>query len=113
MKDHGQAMRRVLPILAFILVLIFRQAPPELWADHKTFPQSFVKEINTSSRTQGLGWIEIWIQDDSNELPLVFPPFQNEEPHEDDIIIPLDFTFFFHDRSNPLLIDRPPPFLPV
>lgn len=110
MKGHEQVMKRVLPILAFILVLMFRQAPPELLADHKTFPQSLVKEIDTSSRTQGLGWIQLLIQDDSKQLPPVFQPFQNEQDHNEDRAIAMNFSFFFHDRSNPLLTDRPPPF---
>ena len=79
MKDHEPAMKQVIPILAFILVLIFRQAPPELLADHKTLPESLVKEINTSHGSQGLGWIQLLIQDDSNDLPLVFHAFQNKK----------------------------------
>jgi hypothetical protein len=111
MKDEKLAVKRVLPILVFILALMFRQAPPELLADQKSISPSVLQEVNTTSVTQGLGWIQWMDQDDSKELPPVFQPFQNEEQYHDDRLIPLDFTFFFHDRSNPLLTDRPPPLI--
>lgn len=111
MEDQKQAMIQVFPILIFILALIFKQASPELLSDHKKILHSVLQKINTIYGSQGLGWIQLMNQDDSKESPPVFQAFQNEGDHNNVAVIPLDFTFFFHDRSNPLLTDRPPPFI--
>lgn len=111
MKDLKQAMKQVLPILAFILALILRQALQELLADHNTTQHSVLQEINTIYEPQVLGWIQLLSQDVSKELSPVFEAFENVEQHNNTKLIPLDFAFFFHDRWNALLMDRPPPFM--
>ena len=102
-------MKRALPILVFILILVLRQAPEALMVDHIPGSHSIVQETNFINYPQGLGWTEAINNGDPKEAPEVFQAFQDEE-HEFTGAYALKlFRFPFHYRSNPLLIDRPPP----
>jgi hypothetical protein len=95
--------------LVFILILILRQAPPALMVDHQPGSRSILQETNLINRPQGFGWTEDMNNGDPKEIPSVFQAFQDEEPLFMGAAALKLFRFSFHNRSNPLLIDRPPP----
>ncbi len=102
-------MRREVPILIFILILILRQGPVVRIAENNPCCHSIIQETNQFSDTAGLGSIEDTKNDDPIEMPTVFRAFQNEEQSFIGAGTLKHFTCLFHRFSNPLLIDIPPP----
>jgi hypothetical protein len=104
-------MKRAVPILIFILILILRQAPSALIEDQRQGSGSNLNESNSFSGAQGLGWLEIIEKGDQSALSPVFEAFQNEDTLvlSDESIRPI--RYLPRCVSNPLLIDRPPPIL--
>jgi len=102
-------MKRAVPIVLFILILILRQAPPELMVDRREMSPFILQETSLMMGSQGLGWTEDMNRGDPKEIPPVFQAFRDEEPLFTVAAALKLFRFPFHCRSNPLLIDRPPP----
>jgi hypothetical protein len=109
MKKGKKAMKRALPILVFILILLLRQSPETLIVDHIPGSHSSVQKTNFINGPQGLGWTEAMNTGDPKDAPPVFEAFQDEEQEFTSAYALKHFRFPFHYRSNPLLIDRPPP----
>jgi hypothetical protein len=102
-------MKRAVPILILILILILRQAPSALIEDQRQGPGSNLTESNLLIGAQGLGWLEIIDKGDSCVLSPVFEASQ----HENTLFLCnaaiRHFRYLPHCFTNPLLIDRPPP----
>ena len=105
----SQIMKRVVPILIFILILILRQAPSALFVDQVPGNSSILQEANLLIGIQGLGWFEDMDKEDPGVLSPVFQVFQNEEQLIISAAALRHFRFLFHCHTNPLLIDKPPP----
>ena len=104
-------MKRAVPILLFILILIFRQAPSAIIVGQGQKGYSNLQEANSLFSTQGLGWFEEIEKNDPGVLPPVFQAFQNEGQDFIGKALLRSFKYVCHFHSNPLLIDRPPPAL--
>jgi len=103
-------MKRAVPILIFILILILRQAPSALIEDQGRGSCSNHYALNLFSGAQGFGWLEIMENGDPGVLSPVFGAFQSEDKLflGEAPIRPI--RNLSHCFANPLLIDRPPPF---
>lgn len=102
-------MKWVIPILVLVGILIFRQAPAEPLVIKTQSSHPVLWEKNRTSGIQEYGWITCLDQNDPKVLPPVFHAFRNEQASLTGVYIPVLFRFSYHHRTNPLLIDRPPP----
>ena len=102
-------MKRAVPILIFILILIPRQAPSALIEDQRQGSGSNLNASNLFCDALGFGWLEIMEKNDPGALSPVFEAFRNEGTLVlcDETIRPIRYLPCCF--SNPLLIDRPPP----
>lgn len=105
----SRVMKRVAPILIFILILILRQAPSALFVDQVPGNSSILQEENLLIGIQGLGCFEDMDKGDPGVLSPVFQAFENEEQLFIGAVAWRHFRFLFHCDTNPLLIDKPPP----
>ena len=101
-------MKWVAPILVIVGILIFRQAPAEPVVDNDQSSHAVLREMSRTSGIEEFGWITL-DQNDSKVLPPVFHASGNRQAGLTGILIPVLFRHSYHHRSNPLLIDRPPP----
>ena len=95
-------MKWVAPILVIVGILIFRQAPAEPVVDNDQSSHAVLREM---SRTSGI----TVDQNDPKVLAPVFHGFGDEQTCLTGVFLPVLFKFSYHQRTNPLLIDRPPP----
>ena len=102
-------MRRAIPILIFILILILRQAPFALNLGHLPGSSSILKETTLEISTQGLGWFENMEKGDPKEISPVFQSFHNKEQLFIGAAALRHFRFLCHCHTNPVLTDKPPP----
>ena len=101
-------MKWVAPILVIVGILIFRQAPAEPLVVNDQSSHAVLREMNSTYGTEEYGWIT-FDQNDSKVLPPVFHAYGNRQAGLTAVLIPVLFRFSYHHRTNPLLIDRPPP----
>lgn len=109
MKDVKQEMKRVVPIMLFLLILSGGQVPAGAAVDKNHNNRILLRETNKVYDTQELGYITDTEQNNPNELPAVFRAFQDEPTFLTEVFIPILFRFTYSIHSNPLLTDRPPP----
>ena len=102
-------MKQAVPILLFILVLVFWQAPPVPGVVDLPGSHSMLQETNLIHHPQGLGWTDALNNDDPQEIPQLFEAFKDQEPLFMGKAVFVPVAFSFHSLANPLLIDRPPP----
>jgi hypothetical protein len=106
---QSNVMKRAVPILIFILILILRQAPSALIEDQGRGSGSNLSALNFLCGTPGLGWIEIMEKGDPGVLSPVFKAFQNEDRLVTGEVSIGHFSYVSHCISDLLLIDKPPP----
>ena len=109
MSKTKALMKRVVPIVIFILILTIRQEPPAHIVGHKQLCGLLLQDTNFFIGIQGPGWTEDVDKGDPKEIPLDFQSFQNEEYLFIGAFVLNPFPSLSHTHSNPLLIDLPPP----
>ena len=102
-------MKRVVFILTFLLILIFRQTSPELFVRDRLGDCVVIQETNIINDTPGLGWIEDKDNCNQKEMALRIETFRMEEGSLADVKSKKSFKFSIISRFNPFLIDLPPP----
>jgi hypothetical protein len=101
-------MKWVTPILVIVGILIFRQAPAEPVVINNEISHAVLWETNRTYGIEEYGWITV-DQNDPKVLAPVFHAFGDEQTCRTGVFLPVLFKFSYHQRTNPLLIDRPPP----
>jgi hypothetical protein len=102
-------MKRAVPILLFVLVLVFWQASPVFGVDDPQGRHSMLQESSLSHHPQRVGWSGTLNNDDPQENPELSEVFQVGEPLFMGNAVLGRVAISFHGLTNPLLIDRPPP----
>jgi len=102
-------MNRVVFISTILLILIFRQTSPVLLVRYNLGDRVVIQETNIINDAQGLGWIEDRDTGNQKEIALRIEPFRMEEHSLTDVKSEECFRSSFQYRSNPFLIDLPPP----
>lgn len=102
-------MKQAVPILLFILVLAFRQAPPVPGMLEPPGSHSMLQESNLIHHSQRAGWTSALNNDDPEEYPELVEVFQEKKPLFMGKAAREHVAISFHGLTNPLLIDRPPP----
>jgi hypothetical protein len=108
MKNLKQAMKWVTPVLVIVGILIFRQASAEQVAVNNESSHAVLWETNRTYGMEEYGWI-ILDQNDPKVLAPLFHAFRNQQTCLKGLFLPVLFRYCYHHRTNPLLMDRPPP----
>ena len=104
-------MKQAVPILLFILVLVFWQSSPVPGMVDLPGSHPVLQESNLMHHPGGLGRTDALSKDDPQENPELFDVFQDQEPLFTVKAVLALVAISFHGLANPLLIDRPPPAL--
>lgn len=104
-------MKRAVPILLFILVLVFWQSPPVTGMADPSVSHSVLQESNLIHHPQKVGWKGALNNDDPQENPALVQVFEDGKPLFMGKAVLELVAIYYHGLANPLLIDRPPPAL--
>lgn len=104
-------MNRVVFISTLMLILIFRQTSPVPLISYNLGDHVVIQKNNIINNTHGLGlgWIEDRDTSNQKEIAPRIEPFRMEEHSLADAKSKGCVKFSFQCRSNPFLIDLPPP----